>query len=85
MADLIMVEQRLEGIFPDTISIMFGIDFLVRYSMNENVPLVINLSYGNNYGAHDGTGMLENFIDVVSRMAKINVVTGAQHMILCCI
>ena len=79
MADLIMVEQRLEGIFPDTISIMFGIDFLVRYSMNENVPLVINLSYGNNYGAHDGTGMLENFIDVVSRMAKINVVTGTGN------
>lgn len=79
MSDLIMVEQRVEGTFPDTISIMFGIDFLVRYSMSENVPMVINLSYGNNYGAHDGTGILEIFIDVVSRMAKINVVTGTGN------
>ncbi len=78
-ADVIMVEQKSEGSFPDTISIMYGIDYLVRSSIDRNIPLVINISYGNNYGAHDGSGVLELFIDTVSRLAKVNVVTGTGN------
>lgn len=76
---IIMVEQRLEGSFPDTISIMFGLDFLVRFSIRENIPIVINLSYGNNYGAHDGSSVLEIFIDSISRLSKINIITGTGN------
>lgn len=78
-ADIVMVEQKREGNFPDTISIMYGIDYLVRLSIDSNVPMVINISYGNNYGAHDGSSVLELFIDTVSRMTKVNVVTGTGN------
>lgn len=78
-ADIIVVEQSSEQNYPDTISIMMGIDFLVRYSIDNSVPLVINLSYGNNFGAHDGTSVLELFIDTVSQMAKVSIVTGTGN------
>ncbi len=78
-SSVIVVEQYGGADIPDTISIMMGIDFLVRYSMSSGVPLVINLSYGNNYGAHDGNSTLELFIDVVSQMSKVNVVTGTGN------
>ncbi len=78
-ADIIMVEQQTDHNYPDTISIMMGIDMLVRYSIENRVPMVINLSYGNNYGAHDGTGLLEIFIDMISKMAKVSFVTGTGN------
>lgn len=78
-SEIIAVEQYDKDTYPDTISIMMGIDFLVRYSMEQEKPMVINLSYGSNYGAHDGTGVLELFIDAVSQMAKISVVTGTGN------
>lgn len=78
-SDIIMVEQRKSRSYPDTISIMMGVDMLVRYSMENQIPMVINLSYGNNYGAHDGSGLLEIFIDTLSQMAKVSFVTGTGN------
>ncbi len=78
-ADIIMIEQKSAWSFPDTISIMYGIDFLARVSIHENKPMIINLSYGNNYGAHDGSSIMEIFIDTLSKMGKINIVTGSGN------
>ena len=78
-ADIVMVEQLLDNELPDTIGIMMGLDYLVRYSMENEQPMVINLSYGNNYGAHDGSSILEMFIDEVSKLSKINIVTGSGN------
>lgn len=78
-SDIIMVEQSLERNMPDTISIMMGLDYLVRYSIDNSQPMVINLSYGNNFGAHDGSSMLELYIDTVSVMGRISVVTGTGN------
>lgn len=78
-SEILVVEQAADRNMPDTISIMMGIDFLVRYSMESGKPMVINLSYGNNYGAHDGSSILENYIDIVSQMARISIVTGTGN------
>ena len=59
-----------------TTSIMLGITYAVKKSMEEGLPLVINLSYGNNYGDHDSGAILEKYIDAVSELSKISVVTG---------
>lgn len=63
----------------DTINLMKGIDFSVRYSRDNNVPMVINLSYGNNGGDHNGNSVIERYIDVVSNLAKLTVVVGAGN------
>ena len=59
-----------------TTSIMLGITYAVKKSIEEGLPLVINLSYGNNYGDHDSGAILEKYIDAVSELSKISVVTG---------
>ena len=63
----------------DTINLMQGIDFAVRYSIDNNIPMVVNLSYGNNYGDHNGNSVLEKYIDYVSQISKISFVVGAGN------
>lgn len=63
----------------DTINLMLAIDFAVRYSINNNSPLVINLSYGNNSGDHAGNSVLEQYIDIISGMSRLTIVVGAGN------
>lgn len=43
---------RTDG-FPRTTELMAGIDYAVRKSLEYRMPLVINISFGNTYGAHE--------------------------------
>ena len=63
----------------DTINLMQGIDFAVRYSMDYELPMVINLSYGNNSGDHRGNSVLERYIDQVAGLSKVTFVVGAGN------
>lgn len=63
----------------DTINLMLGIDFAIRYSIENNAPLVINLSYGNNAGDHDGNSVLEKYIDTVALLTKVTFAVGAGN------
>ncbi len=49
--------------FPQTTNLMTAVDFCVRYAAREGRPLSINLSFGNNEGAHDGKSLLETYLD----------------------
>ena len=62
--------------FPRTTQVMTGIDFAVRFALERGYPLVINLSFGNNYGAHDGTTLLETYMDQIMGLGQITIVTG---------
>lgn len=63
----------------DTINLMQGIDFAVRYSIDNNLPMVVNLSYGNNSGDHNGNSVLERYIDQVSQLSKLTFVIGTGN------
>lgn len=65
--------------FPRTTQLMTAIDYSVRYAIKVNKPLAINISYGNNYGAHNGDSMLERYIDTISGLHKISVVAGTGN------
>lgn len=62
--------------FPRTTQVMTGIDFAVRFALRRNLPLVINLSFGNNYGPHDGSTLLETYINGIFGLGKVTIVTG---------
>lgn len=64
-----------QGIF-NTISLILGIDYAVSYSQNNDLPTVINLSVGNNYGDHSSNSIVEEYIDSVADTAKVSLVTG---------
>ena len=65
--------------FPVTTRLMEGIDFCVRKSIEYNRPIVINLSFGNNYGAHNGSSLLENYINDISNFGRNNIVIGTGN------
>ena len=66
-------------IYPQTAELMQGIDFIIRESVKLNMPVAINLSLGNNYGSHDGTSLLETYIDAASELWKCSVCVGTGN------
>lgn len=48
--------------FPRTSEIMQALNYIVNEAIRLNRPAAINLSFGNNYGSHDGTSLIETFI-----------------------
>ncbi|WP_244835199.1 S8 family peptidase [Clostridium sp. BJN0001] len=52
-----------------------ALQFLYRYSLKTNKPLVIYMPFGSNLGNHRGKGVLDYYIDFISMNAKIVVVT----------
>lgn len=61
---------------PRTSELMQAIDFCLRKSIELRKPLVINISFGNSYGPHDGTSLIERYIDDVSGITKSTIVVG---------
>ncbi|MCM1157508.1 MAG: S8 family serine peptidase [Bacteroidales bacterium] len=65
--------------FPRTTQLMLAIDFAVRYAMGTGKPLAINISFGNNYGSHNGNSILERYVDTVSNLYRLSIVTGTGN------
>jgi len=59
--------------------IMRAIKFLVDKSIELKKPLVINLSFSTNDGAHDGKSLLEQYIKIISAQQKISFVVAAGN------
>ena len=56
--------------FPRTPELMMGIDYVIRKALELRMPVAVNISFGNTYGGHDGTTLLERYIDDVSNIWK---------------
>lgn len=65
--------------FPSTTQLMQAVDFSVRFAIERQLPLSINLSFGNTYGSHSGTSLLETYLDSVSNLGRICIVTGSGN------
>ncbi len=65
--------------FPRTTELMRALTFSVQYAFARNQPLVVNLSFGNSYGSHNGTSLLERFIDNVSEIGRTAVCIGTGN------
>ena len=69
---------REEG-FPRTTEIMRGVTYAIRKALEWNMPLVINLSFGNSYGSHDGSSLLERFLDNASEIGRTVICVGSGN------
>lgn len=65
--------------FPQTTNLMAAVDFCVRYAAAEGMPLAINLSFGNNVGAHDGRSLLETYLDTVALYGRTCICIGTGN------
>jgi len=62
-----------------TAVLMRGIDYCVRRALLRQIPMVINISYGNSYGAHNGSSMVEQYLNEMLNYARMTVVVGAGN------
>lgn len=65
--------------FPWTTEIMRGVTYAIRKSLLLGMPLVINLSFGNSYGPHDGSSLLERFLDNAAEIGRTCICVGSGN------
>ena len=80
-SDLLIVKLGTPGenAFPRTTELMRAIDFCVKKSGEYGSPIAINLSFGNNYGSHSGTSLLETYINDMADYGRNVIVIGSGN------
>ena len=80
-SDLMVVKMGIprEDSFPRTTELIQGVDYLVRQSLELGRPMVINLSFGNNYGSHRGDSLVETYLDTVANMGRLVICVGTGN------
>ena len=80
-SSIAMVKMTVKGELELTQStqVMRGIKFLIDKSKEIRKPLVINLSFSTNDGAHDGNSLFELYISTINRLEKISFVCAAGN------
>lgn len=65
--------------FPRTTELMRALTYVVKKAIELQMPVTINLSFGNTYGAHNGTSLLERFLDNVSEIGRNVICVGSGN------
>ena len=79
-SELIVVKlDTARGTYPSTVSLLRAFTYVAKKAQAENMPVAINLSYGNTYGAHDGSSLLERFIDNITEDGRNVICIGAGN------
>lgn len=68
-----------ENSFPRTTELMRALTYVVEKAVELAMPVAINLSFGNTYGAHNGTSLLERFIDNASEIGRSVICVGSGN------
>lgn len=68
-----------ENGFPRTTELMMAVDYAVRTAAELRMPVAINISIGNNYGSHDGTSLLETYLDAASDVGRTVICIGTGN------
>ena len=76
---VVKLGNPMSGGFPRTTELMQGIDYVIRKAQELRMPVAVNISFGNTYGARDGTSLLERFIDDISNIWKSCICIGTGN------
>lgn len=65
--------------FPRTTELMRALTYTVRKAVSLGKPIAINLSFGNTYGSHDGTSLVERFMDNIAEIGRTVICVGSGN------
>lgn len=65
--------------FPRTTELMRALNYVVNRAIYYGRPVAVNLSFGNTYGAHDGSSLLERFLDNVAEIGRTVICVGSGN------
>ena len=65
-SDILVVKLGvpIAGGFPRTTELMQALEYVMRKAETLGMPVAVNLSFGNVYGSHRGTSLLETYMAV---------------------
>ena len=80
-SELIIVKLGTPDVnaLPRTTELMSAVDFCVKQSEAYGRPIAINLSFGNNYGSHSGTSLVETYINDMADLGRNVIVIGSGN------
>lgn len=80
-SDFIIVKLGQRGGEPlyKSTEIMRGLVYIINKAQELNQPVAINISFGNNYGSHDGSSLFETFMDSMTNQWKNVIVVGSGN------
>jgi len=58
---------------------MSAVDFCIARARQYGKPIALNLSFGNNYGSHSGTSLIETYLDDMANYWKTSIVIGSGN------
>lgn len=65
--------------FPMTTQLMLAVNYVYETALALGAALVLNLSFGNSFGAHDGSSLLETYLDEVATLGQSSIVVGTGN------
>ena len=65
--------------FPKTTELMRAMTYVIKKAVEMGKPLAINLSFGNTYGSHEGTSLVERFLDNAAEIGRNVVCVGSGN------
>lgn len=65
--------------FPRTTELMQAVDYVYKKAEMWRIPVAVNLSFGNVYGSHNGTGLLETFLAEMAGMGRSVIAVGTGN------
>lgn len=68
-----------ENGFPRTTELMTGLDYVIRRAQEYQMPVAVNISFGNTYGSHRGNSLLETFLDAAGSFWKTVICIGSGN------
>lgn len=73
---IVKLDTANQSSYPLTSNLMRAFTYVVKKAQQIGMPVAINLSYGNTYGSHEGTSLLERFIDNASEVGRNVICVG---------
>lgn len=80
-AELLVVKlgQDIPDSFPHTTQLMKAVNWTVLTATEMGMPISINISIGNTYGPHDGSSLLETFLDAAAEVGRTSICVGSGN------
>lgn len=76
---IVKLDTGANDSFPLTTSLMRAVDYVVNKGVQIQMPLSVNLSFGNTYGAHDGTALIERYINNMAEVGRTVFCVGSGN------
>lgn len=80
-SDILVVKLGVPGEtdFPSTTQLMQALEYVMRKAYAYRKPVAVNLSFGNVYGSHTGTSLLETYFNQIAGTWKNVIVVGSGN------